>query len=141
MRRRVFVDTTGWLALANKGDHLHGRAAALNQTLLSEGVFFITTDYVLTEVANGLGGLRYRSAAVRFIEAIFSSKRIRIVQIDAGLFRRGWRLYRERTDKEWGLTDCTSFSVMTEEGIREALSCDRHFEQAGYLCLLEVDRE
>ncbi len=46
------------------------------------------------------------------------------------------RLYRERPDKEWGLTDCVSFVVMRERGLTEALTTDDHFRQTGYRALL-----
>jgi predicted nucleic acid-binding protein len=52
------------------------------------------------------------------------------------LFARGFELYRTRTDKDWGLTDCISFVVMEERGIREALAYDQHFIQAGFRALL-----
>jgi predicted nucleic acid-binding protein len=40
-------------------------------------------------------------------------------------------------DKEWPLTDCISFVVMAREGITEALTGDRHFEQVGFVPLLK----
>ena len=45
-------------------------------------------------------------------------------------------LYGERKDKEWGLTDCVSFMLMKQEKIREALTADVHFRQAGFTALL-----
>jgi hypothetical protein len=39
-------------------------------------------------------------------------------------------------DKSWGLVDCASFVVMQQRGITEAFTSDRHFEQAGFACLL-----
>ena len=45
-------------------------------------------------------------------------------------------LYRARPDKEWGLTDCVSFTVMTDRGLTEALTTDDHFRQAGFRALL-----
>ena len=45
----------------------------------------------------------------------------------------GLGLYESRPDKEWSLTDCISFVVMKKEGIVEALTEDRHFEQAGFV--------
>ena len=45
-------------------------------------------------------------------------------------------LYRARSDKDWGLTDCVSFALMKREGIREALTADVHFRQAGLVALL-----
>jgi predicted nucleic acid-binding protein len=52
------------------------------------------------------------------------------------LFETGVSLYASRTDKEWSLTDCISFTVMSQYGIRDALTGDRHFEQAGFRALL-----
>lgn len=52
------------------------------------------------------------------------------------LFRRGLRLYFDRPDKEWSLTDCISFVVMGDEGLSEALTGDHHFEQASFTALL-----
>jgi predicted nucleic acid-binding protein len=51
---------------------------------------------------------------------------------------RALKLYTERSDKTWGLVDCASFIVMSDEGSTEAFTADRHFEQAGYTCLLPV---
>jgi predicted nucleic acid-binding protein len=48
----------------------------------------------------------------------------------------GWALYCARPDKEWGLTDCISFTLMTQRGIREAFTSDHHFEQADFRKLL-----
>jgi hypothetical protein len=45
-------------------------------------------------------------------------------------------LYERAADKTWGMVDCASFVVMRETRISEALSADRHFEQAGFRCLL-----
>jgi predicted nucleic acid-binding protein len=46
-------------------------------------------------------------------------------------------LYRRRPDKAWSVTDCISFVVMEGDGIREALTGDQHFEQAGFVALLK----
>jgi uncharacterized protein len=49
---------------------------------------------------------------------------------------RAIQLYGQREDKTWSLTDCISFVVMQEHGVTEALTADRHFEQAGFVPLL-----
>jgi len=53
-------------------------------------------------------------------------------------YESGFRLYLDRMDKGWSLTDCISFVIMSERGISEALTTDRHFEQAGFSALLMV---
>ena len=52
------------------------------------------------------------------------------------LFQEGLFLYSRRRDKAWPLTDCISFVVMEDEEIEDALTGDRHFEQAGFGALL-----
>jgi predicted nucleic acid-binding protein len=42
-----------------------------------------------------------------------------------------------RQDKSWSLVDCSSFVVMQQRGIVEALTTDEHFEQAGFVRLLK----
>jgi len=36
----------------------------------------------------------------------------------------------------WGLIDCMSFVVMNDEGVTDALTADKHFQQAGFHALL-----
>lgn len=134
---KVFVDTTAWLALANRSDSLHLAAVEMNQDLLTRGTHYVTTEAILTEVANALARPPLRTTAVRFLNAVLSSRRVTVLPADRHLFARGWQLYKDRPDKEWGLTDCISFIAMAEEEIREAFTCDRHFQQGGYTCLLE----
>lgn len=57
------------------------------------------------------------------MDALRASPRVAIVPVDGRTFARG-------------LTDCISFVVMAEHDVREAFAADRHFEQAGYTCLL-----
>ena len=49
---------------------------------------------------------------------------------------RSWAAFDgEPADKNWSLTDCISFVVMKEWELSEALTADRHFEQAGFKAL------
>lgn len=57
---------------------------------------------------------------------------VTIVSADQALFDRGVSLYNQRLDKMWSLTDCISFIIMQDHGLRDALTGDYHFEQAGF---------
>jgi predicted nucleic acid-binding protein len=70
------------------------------------------------------------------VDGMRASPRISIVPLDSALLERGLQLMAARLDKDWSLTDCISFVVMQDAGINEALSGDRHFEQAGFRALL-----
>jgi uncharacterized protein len=131
---RVFADTFYYLALLNADDEAHQRAAAF--TAAFAGIM-VTTDWVLTELADGLAPLRSRRSAVRFIESLRNESAVRIVSASRKLLDRGWELYADRLDKEWSLTDCISFVVMRERRIQDALTADHHFEQAGFTALLK----
>lgn len=138
--QEVFIDTTAWIALANKDDELHPGAVALHQKLLIQNYPLITTDYILTEVANGMSKSCMRESAIGLIEKIRSSKRCIVVHVDETLFEKGWKLYKDRFDKEWSLTDCISFVIMKEKNLQKAFACDHHFEQAGFTILLEIGK-
>lgn len=71
--------------------------------------------------------------------AVFiESPNSRLVRIDSEVFQRALSLYETSSDKTWGLVDCASFIVMHEAGLADALTADRHFEQAGFRCLLTL---
>ena len=52
------------------------------------------------------------------------------------LFMAGFEFFSKRSDKEWSLTDCISFVVMEQNNLKEALTADHHFRQAGFRILL-----
>jgi len=62
-----------------------------------------------------------------------------IFHVDAALQQKGVERFAARPDKDWSLTDCISFVLMEERGIRESATTDRHFEQAGFVALLRRD--
>lgn len=130
---RVFADTFYYLALLSPDDEAHERAAEFTDAFSGT---MVTTDWVLTELADGLSRARTRKTAIEFIESLRTDPAVRIVPASRPLLQRGWDLYRRRLDKDWSLTDCISFVVMLERGIADALTGDHHFEQAGFRALL-----
>ena len=96
----------------------------------------MTTAWVVTEIADALAMPRQRGLFVDLLEQLSSDPSMTIVPATDELFNRGVNLYARRPDKAWSLTDCISFVVMREYGLTEALTGDRHFEQAGFRALL-----
>jgi len=132
----TFVDASGWIALVNVNDTLHQQAVRLFEQRLNEGRGFVTSSVVLLEVGNWLSPVPLRRLASDLIERVEHSSRIQVVELTPELYRKGWQLYRERPDKDWGVIDCISFAIMQERNIVEALTADRHFQQAGFVALL-----
>ena len=96
----------------------------------------VTTRWVLAEVCDGLAGTANRQLAANLVSRIVASEQFRVLPGSDELFARGFDLYRRRADKGWSLTDCISFVVMGDEKLTDALTGDRHFEQAGFTALL-----
>jgi len=132
----LFLDTSYAIALSSPSDAGHGRAVALSLEIERLKPAIVTTRPVLIEIGNALAKPKYRSAAGALISAVETDERITVVPLTDELFDRAFQLFIARPDKEWGLTDCVSFIVMGDRKLREALTADKHFEQAGFRALL-----
>ncbi len=132
--RLAFADSAFYLAAANPHDGLHDAATTLARDFRGGRV---TTDFVLVEVGNFLARSEDRPVFLELVDRLRASPSTEIVPAGRALLDAGLELYRKRSDKDWSLTDCISFVVMQQRGIREALTADHHFEQAGYVALLK----
>jgi uncharacterized protein len=129
---QIFADTSYWIAILYPRDALHNKALALSRVHSHDQI--VTTEMILTEFLNSFSnqGPFLRRAAGEFAEALRENPNVIIIAQTSEQFGKVLRRYREMTDKSWSLTDCASFLLMEAEGIRAALSSDRHFLQAGF---------
>lgn len=134
----VFADTAYYLALINPHDQC--APAATRFTAKFAGAF-VTTAWVLTEVANSLARGPNRVLFCNLYQDLAGDHRVTIVPASQGLLDRGIDLFAKRPDKNWSLTDCISFIVMQEYGLTDAATADRHFQQAGFRILLDEERK
>ena len=132
--KAVFADTSFFLASLNPDDELHDQAIALSREIDAPR---ITTGFVILEVANAMRRGMQRAQFAEFYTRLSEHPRARIIPVSQKLFERGYGLFASRKDKDWSLTDCISFIVMSEAGLSEALTHDRHFERAGFAALLK----
>ena len=132
--KTVFADSFYFFALANPNDPAHARAVAFVKTFTGK---IVTTGWVLTELADGWAKPTQRTFLVPLLAKLRANPNARIESCTDQLLQEGINLYHARADKEWSLTDCISFVVMQREGITDALTGDKHFEQAGFIALLK----
>lgn len=135
----AFLDAAYAIALSAPGDGFHAKAYALAEQMERDETKIVTTRAVLLEIGNALGKQRYRADGVALLEALEEDSNVEIVPLTEDLFARAFQLYRSRLDKEWGLIDCVSFTVMQERDITAALTTDEHFRQAGFRVLLREE--
>lgn len=125
----VFVDTFAMIAWLNARDTAHVRVTSYLDGFTGR---MLTTDWVLTELADALCSPEARSTAARFLKAVRMDPMFDVVPYHQDVYQAGFDLYENRSDKAWSLTDCVSFAVMTDRKITDALTADHHFEQAGF---------
>jgi uncharacterized protein len=135
----VFADTGGWAAAFVPSESWNVLATRLIRRWRADGTLVVTTNYVLAELAALLTRpLRVsRRQQVGIIDNIKMAKWVEVLHVDPVIDQHAWDLYRNRLDKEWSLVDCSSFVVMQQRGILEALTPDHHFEQARFVRLLK----
>jgi predicted nucleic acid-binding protein len=132
----VFADTSYFLAFLGDKDQYHQRAVAWSRVLRAP---VVTTEYVVIEVGNSLTKGGDRAVFMDFYRALGQGTTPEVIAASTELIHRGAKLFGERPDKQWSLTDCISFVIMSEHGMHEALSADRDFEEAGFRALLRYE--
>jgi predicted nucleic acid-binding protein len=130
----LFADTFYFIALLDASDAGHQRAVAWAR---QPGVSFLTTEYVLLELAAAFHAPGQREEFVIFQDTVRTDHKFRVLPSSPRLYAAGLNLFRRRHDKYWQLTDCISFAAMKEQRLRDALTGDQHFEQAGFNALLK----
>jgi predicted nucleic acid-binding protein len=99
--------------------------------LASEPSRLFTTNYILAETHALMLARRGRVAALRVLRQIDESS-VTVVRVTAADERHAREIIVRYDDKDFSLTDATSFAVMERLGIRAAFSFDRGFAQYGF---------
>ncbi len=134
--KMTFVDTAFVIAWVNENDALHAKAIQLLNDY--KDAPWLTTDCILLEIGNSLAR-NFRDEAVETINNFLQSEEIEVITLNQNLFNRAFALYQTYRDKTWGLIDCVSFIVMRENNLTDALTNDKHFQQAGFNALMRDD--
>ena len=134
-RLDLFVDTWGWLVLEDRADPHHQAVDEIRRNRRGKAGLLITTDFVLDEMITRLFARRPFAEAQRFMAGLLAAEKDGVVRIET--------ITRKRFDEAYGLriryrdkprisfTDLTSFVVMLERDIKQVLTGDDHFVQAG----------
>ncbi|MGA3204579.1 MAG: PIN domain-containing protein, partial [Bryobacteraceae bacterium] len=100
------------------------------------GAAITTTDEILTEFLTFYSADPWmRSRAAATVRSLLANPDVRIISQSRESFLSGLSLYEARPDKGYSMVDCISMQTMRREGLTEALTNDRHFEQEGFRAL------
>jgi predicted nucleic acid-binding protein len=134
----LFIDTSRWAYYLDRLDPLHPKVVTIVQGVVLQRRHLVTTNYIITELVALLSSRFHlpRKEVIKAMNAFKSDAAVEIVHIDASMDNQAWKLLEARSDKEWSLVDASSFVLMQQFGITEALTTDHHFTQAGFIKLL-----
>jgi predicted nucleic acid-binding protein len=129
--RRVFVDSSVYLALLDTDDEHHRQATEILRQLAQERYRQFTTNVLLIEshalILSSLG----RAQAAQFLKDMEESNTV-VIRIRAADEERAKQILFQYTDKEFSFADAISFAVMERLAIPLAFTFDRDFAQYGF---------
>ena len=126
------------MALIHASDPLRERVEQVTNQLGDRRI--VTSELVLVEVLNYFArhGELARSKAAQTVFQLLDDQDVEIVEYNATHFKASVARYESRLDQSWSLVDCSSFLLMEERGIQDALAYDVDFVQAGFNALLRL---
>lgn len=132
--RRVFLDSSAYLALLDSDDQHHDEAIHVLRALARQQTLQLTTNVILIEahalVLSRLG-IQQGQAFLRDMEKSATT----LVRVRAADEVRARRIIYQYDDKDFSMTDVISFAVMERLQIMWAFTFDRHFAQYGFTVL------
>ncbi len=131
----VFVDSSGWIAVAEDSERSHAEAVRYYRQLTASRVPVWTTNYVVAETVTWLRYHIHHRRAVLFwgtIEAASRLGRLTVEWITPERHEQAWRIFRDHADQRLSLVDCTSFVVARQVETNAVFTFDRDFQTMGF---------
>jgi predicted nucleic acid-binding protein len=136
VKRALFLDTSGWVAAAVRGQHLHHQAKAAYTSAIRDGYRIVVTPMILGEAHALFLRLLGREHAMAAIDSALRDPTHVVLPVDDTLIQSAVEKWiKPYRDQKFSLCDAVSFEVMRSERITHALTLDQHFLTAGYQAL------
>lgn len=131
----AFLDSSGLYALLDRTDAHHAEAVRLFRQLSSASTHLYLTNFIRAEahalILNRLG----HAVADRFLAELRGMPPDHLIRITEADEEAALTLVSRYQDKDFSLTDATSFVVMERLGIRHAFTFDSDYRQFGWAIL------
>jgi hypothetical protein len=131
----VFVDTSGLYALVDRRDANHAAARAVVVRLLKAGRRFVLTGDIVAEIVRLSNAHEGSFVGSRALGLLDDGVGIRNDWMGQGRFDSAATLIRLHADRNYSVKDFSSFVVMYERGVTDALTTPHRFQQAGFTAL------
>lgn len=121
--------TSAWFAYVNSFDPDHERVRGVLDSFDGR---LLSSNHVFDETVT-LCGRRLGHAVAKAVgETLRDRSLVELVRASAEDESAAWKLFCERPDKEYSLTDCSSFVMMRCLEIDEAAAVDEDFRREGF---------
>ncbi|MGA9597139.1 MAG: PIN domain-containing protein [Acidimicrobiia bacterium] len=130
-----FAATSWWVAWALPGDGRHGDAVALLDHL-GPNEQVLTTNLIVGETWTFLRRKDGHATAVGFIDrvgALDRQAKLTVHGVTSEQEDKAWDWLRRHDERAYSFVDATSFQVMRDRRLREALAFDQDFAAAGFV--------
>jgi len=130
--KRFFVDTAGWMAMADSKNPRHTASLNFRDQWFENGAIIVTSNYILDETLTLIRMRLGIEAAKKWWGQVSESPRCNVEWITPERAEKAVHWFFRWQDQSFSFTDCTSFILMRELHIKDALTGDRHFITAGF---------
>lgn len=132
--RRVFVDSSAYLALRDRTDEHHAEAVAVLRLLAQARFRQFTSSAIIFEAHTlilSVLGITHGQAFLRDMEESNTA----IIRVRMQDEERAKQIVARYSDKDFSLVDAASFALMERLHIPYAFTFDHHFQQYGFIHL------
>jgi predicted nucleic acid-binding protein len=128
----VFTDTSAYFALSYTSDASHASAQVHMRELAAARCRLYTSNFIAAELHALLLTRINRFVAATALATLDASQLTTMERVTEGDELRAREIIARYTDKDFSLTDATSFAIMERLGISHAFTYDRNFAQYGW---------
>jgi predicted nucleic acid-binding protein len=133
--RRIFFDTSAYVALIDTSDQFHADATRLVERIIASRLPRVTTNYVLAEAYTRIRRKLSHVIAVRFGDSIGQdviAGHLKVICVDKTLDDAAWGIFKKYADQDFSFVDCTSFAWLRQHPDSEVFAFDKHFLWMGF---------
>ena len=133
---RIFLDTSGLIALSDKKDRNHEAARAYLEDKVHKGARFVLGRNVLVEYIDGVTKRIGKKKALEELHNILNSKLLVIEPVSKVDWDLAVKYFRKYDDQQIDITDCLSFALMERLGLDTAMTFDSDFRTHGFKAVI-----
>lgn len=131
--KTILVDSDIFVAINKSDDFNHKKAEKLLESLLTQQVCFITTNYIFSETITVLSQKVGQTAAVKFISDIKTPQSdFEVYWITPEVEEEAIEIFRKQTSKNTSFVDCTNMAALELNKWDFIFSFDSIYKKNGF---------